>query len=516
VRRPAAEPEDRTVPDDFNMETALDAEPVLGVNSVLQGPPEPVEELGEKLLSALVGSRPEVAIILTLKSDVDASIRELRTWHRTVCDGITLATEQVQDKRMDWLEEGPQVQADELLIDFALAFFLDSPAFAKLLRDGLKRAFSYVADRKVARRLAGRTAAFQAIDSAEAKRIAAEVAPALAGVEELTTQINRLREEAAQWRALSRLSMFQANRVELTRRVRATRERVADLEWDRAAQTTSADAVLAKILDESAKGREQVDKKLPDLKPADLLAWLKEREPLIDELKEYGRSAAKAGRPVATAAARSPDPESEKAIRTDGSVGVLIRGLAYESLRAEENILSAWHDTAALAVAIALADSKQAVQALTVLATIRARLAAFGVTTKDLSSFRSTVAWSFELLIWALLMADSYEIGKPFEIPVGDEPAEREGSIFDTNADQSDSSRYHVATGPVGPPIDYWRARFYEGKSRSELTDGELIEQLKNIKKTFDEFVRQHNGPVNPLELMTEVVPRKRTDSVEN
>jgi hypothetical protein len=53
---------------------------------------------------------------------------------QTIMDSATLAAEQVQDKRLEVLEQGPEVTALDIFWDFALTFILESPLPGKLLR----------------------------------------------------------------------------------------------------------------------------------------------------------------------------------------------------------------------------------------------------------------------------------------------------------------------------------------------------------------------------------------------
>lgn len=49
-------------------------------------------------------------------------------------DGAILAAEQVQDKRLELLEQGPEVTGFDIFMDFALTFILESPLAGKIFR----------------------------------------------------------------------------------------------------------------------------------------------------------------------------------------------------------------------------------------------------------------------------------------------------------------------------------------------------------------------------------------------
>ena len=131
-------------------------------------------------------NRPDLAAVCSVKADIDSVIRDLRAWHRTISDGIALAAEQVQDKRIDWLEEGPEVEV-EVSPGFCISVF---SRFARIceVANGITQAFGYARNREVTLRLTRRTAAFERIESKEAGKIAA-AAPVLHRPDQLTEKI---------------------------------------------------------------------------------------------------------------------------------------------------------------------------------------------------------------------------------------------------------------------------------------------------------------------------------------
>lgn len=75
-------------------------------------------------------------------------INQMRLYNQSIHDAIVLATDQVQDKRIDWLEEGPEVTTTDILLEFALVFFLDSGLATLLLKTCIKKTFKFAADEK--------------------------------------------------------------------------------------------------------------------------------------------------------------------------------------------------------------------------------------------------------------------------------------------------------------------------------------------------------------------------------
>lgn len=62
-----------------------------------------------------------------------SAIRQIES-AQAIMDGAILAAEQVQDKRLELLEQGPEVTGFDIFMDFALTFILESPLAGKILR----------------------------------------------------------------------------------------------------------------------------------------------------------------------------------------------------------------------------------------------------------------------------------------------------------------------------------------------------------------------------------------------
>jgi hypothetical protein len=65
-------------------------------------------------------------------------------------DGAVLAAEQVQDKRLEVLERGPEVSGTAVLFEFAITLILESPLAAKFLQKATKIIFTGVIKRRIA------------------------------------------------------------------------------------------------------------------------------------------------------------------------------------------------------------------------------------------------------------------------------------------------------------------------------------------------------------------------------
>src|SRR5262249_13271074 len=62
-----------------------------------------------------------------------SAARQMELGH-AIMDGAILAAEQVQDKRLGLLEQGPEVSGWDILLDFAMVFVLESPLAGKILQ----------------------------------------------------------------------------------------------------------------------------------------------------------------------------------------------------------------------------------------------------------------------------------------------------------------------------------------------------------------------------------------------
>src|SRR5260221_1308354 len=109
--------------------------------------PDPVQQLSElgKLASTITNDP-----ITILVAQIHEEIKQILRVHRDIYDGIDLATEQVQDKRIEFLEAGPEVTLADFFIEVALTFLLTSP----LLGNWIKSSFRFIGASAVASRVA--------------------------------------------------------------------------------------------------------------------------------------------------------------------------------------------------------------------------------------------------------------------------------------------------------------------------------------------------------------------------
>ena len=68
---------------------------------------------------------------------------------QALLDGAVLAAEQVQDKRIEMLERGPEVSGSDVFMEFAITLILESPLAAALLKGITKAIFSPVIRRRI-------------------------------------------------------------------------------------------------------------------------------------------------------------------------------------------------------------------------------------------------------------------------------------------------------------------------------------------------------------------------------
>lgn len=69
-----------------------------------------------------------------------------------IVDSVILAAEQVQDKRIDLLEQPPEVTGSQLLIDFGITFLLESPIAGIILQNIVRKMALPLARRYIAAR----------------------------------------------------------------------------------------------------------------------------------------------------------------------------------------------------------------------------------------------------------------------------------------------------------------------------------------------------------------------------
>jgi hypothetical protein len=87
-----------------------------------------------------------------------AFIRQTEAWEaealQAIMDGATLAAEQVQDKRLEILEIGPEVSAGEILIEFAITLALESSIIGALVGPRIVRTARKTFGPRIRRKLA--------------------------------------------------------------------------------------------------------------------------------------------------------------------------------------------------------------------------------------------------------------------------------------------------------------------------------------------------------------------------
>jgi hypothetical protein len=121
-------------PVDINGQSLLPDEPDANDPTIADQP----REL-DRLLNEIQDITEDPTPILV--AEIHAEIRRILRLHQEIYDGIELATDQVQDKRIEFLEAGPDVSVAELFTVFAMVFFLESP----LVGIVLQRAFRFAA-----------------------------------------------------------------------------------------------------------------------------------------------------------------------------------------------------------------------------------------------------------------------------------------------------------------------------------------------------------------------------------
>lgn len=102
---------------------------------------------------------------------IHREIHQLLRLHRDIHDGIELAADQVQDKRIDFAEAGPEVTTADVFLEFALVFFLETP----LAGMAFKRAFRFAADAGDAAVLTNRAKRMSQLEAAVPPELAAKM-----------------------------------------------------------------------------------------------------------------------------------------------------------------------------------------------------------------------------------------------------------------------------------------------------------------------------------------------------
>lgn len=404
-------------------------------------------------------------------AEIRAQIEQLLAVHRELCDGIELATDQVQDKRIEFLEAGPEVTVADLFLEIALVFFLES----RFLKVALRNAYRFIGDVGQAGVVATRKMRLDRLKAA-----ADRVRGSLADIAKKRSELHRRRRELgnAMDRELRKPLLGQG--FDQTEYAKLSRDRTA------VEQELDALAGARKKL-EGVQERTQRARKKAEVSGESLAAFFAK----IRRMKaEQGVAAAKAAKgaldkQAATGKGPVPPVQHDNNVAPD-SAGVQVKSLAQAQLRDMERYLGGVAADADLVASLARSNPFIAQTCFEILSDTLASLLSeteAPATEDELVDIKLGAMREFEKLTWALLVADAFP--KAFQF--------RDPSFADTQA--------AAMSGPGGvggallgtlvaqelsdPPARlraYLRARFFPGQN---LTDQQIFEQLQEMKRRF-------------------------------
>lgn len=311
-------------------------------------------------------------------AQIDEEIHQLLRVHRDIYDGIELATDQVQDKRIEFLEEGPEVSAAEIFIEVGLVFFLESPLAAAVMKQILNSAFRFVGGNVA--RLASRAEKLKALRPAVARL--SKVKDQLGKLDQKIEALRRLESETIQTNTLTQL-----------------RRQEADLLIKR--HDIGVQAAVDRATVTGANQRAEVTgKKLKE--------FFETKRKIAEEHGiEFGLATALAAERASTKV--EIPKKSEPSDEAPDSIGVQIKALAQTNLRDMELYLGLAATNADLLQSIALREPFLTPDCFALLSETLDALARLESKSKQANNVKFEVMLAFEKLIWSLLMKEQID-----------------------------------------------------------------------------------------------------------
>jgi len=305
-------------------------------------------------------------------AQIDEEIHQLLRVHRDIYDGIELATDQVQDKRIEFLEAGPEVSAAEIFIEVSLVFFLESPLAAAVMKQIVNGAFRFVGGNVA--RLASRAEKLKALRPAAARL--SKVKDQLGELDQKIEALRRLESETIQTNTLTQL-----------------RRQEADLLIKR--HDIGVQAAVDRATVTGANQRAEVTgKKLKE--------FFETKRKIAEEHGiEFGLATALAAERASTKVEKEEEREpSEKA---PDSIGVQIKAVAQAHLRDMELYLGLAATDADMLRSIALSEPFLRPDCFNLLSEMLDALARLKSQDEKPEDVKRETMLAFEKLIWALL-----------------------------------------------------------------------------------------------------------------
>lgn len=409
------------------------------------------ERVWREELSA-VGDPLDVAV-----AQIHEEIQQLLLVHRNIYDGFVLAADQVQDKRIEWIEDGPKVEAAAVFIDFVLVFFLGSP----LLKNAFLGAFRFAGNGVISRR--------------------SEL------ISKLISHQERLRgAKTNYWRSGQELSLNLRKTKEILNSTkdqsvwRKTWRELKDLESKHKNWVNEGKDLfgVSKSFDDRLTNLQQSN----EVSKAKLLEFFNSSAQLA---AEYGVATVGAGVSTAKTIA-SMKPSSETQSVGNDSIGVQIKSLAQDNYRNIELYLGLTAADADLLKSVGRSDpllapvcGSMASEILDVL-----RRGPGNSESSNEMNLKKVTALETEKLIWALLVSAKFETNNdapPSEMWSSTGRAHWGDAAAIGLAHLGRDLYFSLDDAPVGM-YEYFQARFF---GEENLTSSEVFERLRIVAKNF-------------------------------
>jgi hypothetical protein len=411
--------------------------------------------------------------ITILVAQIHEEIEQILRIHRDIYDGIELATEQVQDKRIEFLEAGPEVTLLDIFVEVAFTLFLASPLLGNILRSG----FRFIGAKAVASRVA------------RLEKLKALVQPTRGKEADILKEIGRIRRQLAKNLAEQKAATTMNDFHRLSHQELPIQENL------RQAQAKYNNLIVIIKQADTAQQKAAVDEER-------LKNFFKEANETI--AKDYGLPVALA---TIAGARKSPGPSPEpvKPTAAPDSFGVQILSLAQFMMRNVEMYLGQAAADADMFRSIAQSEPVLRPDCFNLLSQMYAALQrSEQQETKDQSSIdaRQAAMLEFEKLIWAMQMPQEPQPLTPADIKQikSNEPefGPGAGSVLGGAVFGQDVRR--LLAKPPQRLLQYLKDRLFF--SDDNVTTRNVQKVLNDIKKSFIE--KSRDNP--PIEIIKDLV----------
>jgi hypothetical protein len=438
--------------------------------------------------------------LLQLRTDIAELVRTVLVSQSALSDAVTLAADQIQDKRIDWLEEGPEVSFEAFVFELMLGFALESTLAGKLVGRLLSKSFPYARNKELAKRVGLAESELKSLRdekgelAADLQRKQAELTKIAGNVERAGEAASAARAQAQHAIASSEVPGFLTDEFhELDALAVEVESELASQKGNLARQQRLIGDVEQKVRAVSDSQLKR-DRELSELKLQALADWFKLNEPLVTDT--VGALKAVSG------VRKSPPTGVAQGATAPDSFGTQLKRQALARLRTEQDYLRGIEQTADTLVSVGLTSEPLAPVCISRLQTIARLLRIVDEQEPDTVDESQDPVLFYERLMWALLYADRFDTGQvqsaiQFVADVGIIGAAAQPLTEEV------TNRFSKRM------LKYWRDRFFPTLGEDIGAEVEIVKRMKELKSAYlAVFMKHAESSAEPVRML--LAPRPK------